>query len=140
MLETGVLDALGFTAEQRDLLEVVWHMLYAIDHGDVSAYEAACTPDLTCFEPEISPHRIDGLNFHRSLMTASRSNPGAAPIHFEMLTPSVQIYGDAGIVTYTRLRTYDDGGRMRWHSCNETRVFVRQEGQWKMAHFHRSAA
>jgi ketosteroid isomerase-like protein len=55
-----------------------------------------------------------------------------------MLTPRVQIYGDTGIVTYTRLMTYDEAGRPRWSTFNETRVYVKQAGGWKMAHFHRS--
>lgn len=133
-----MLDLYRFTAEQQALLAVVWQMLDAIDHHDTQTYEALCVPELTCFEPEICPYRIDGLAFHHSIMTQMQA--AAAPTHFEMLTPSVQIYGDAGIVTYTRLRTYDDGGTPRWHSCNETRVFVRPAGEWRMAHFHRSPA
>ena len=48
----------------------------------------------------------------------------------------IQVYDTTGIVTYTRLMTYDDGGKPRWTTFNETRVFVFQDGAWKMAHFH----
>ena len=65
-------------------------------------------------------------------------NPAMRPMRFDMLTPRAQVYGDTGIVTYTRLMTYDEGGKPRWTTCNETRVFIKQDGQWKMAHFHRS--
>jgi hypothetical protein len=34
--------------------------------------------------------------------------------------------------------TYDENGKPRWTTFNETRVFVRQGDGWKMAHFHRS--
>jgi hypothetical protein len=31
-------------------------------------------------------------------------------------------------------------GGPHWSAFNETRVFVREDGKWRMAHFHRSAA
>jgi hypothetical protein len=47
---------------------------------------------------------------------------------------------NTGIVTYTRLMTYNDGGKPRWTTANETRGFVKFENGWKMVHFHRSSA
>ena len=61
-----------------------------------------------------------------------------APARFDMVTPHVQLYGDAAIVTYTRLMSYFDDGRPRTTTANETRIYIQQEGAWRMVHFHRS--
>ncbi len=139
MLEEAVLEDARFDAEQRQLLALAWQMLDAIHTGDAAAYAALSTPDLSCYE-DVCAYRIDGLEFHLTLIRQMALNPASRPARFDMLTPRVQIYGDCGIVTYTRLMTYDEGGKPRWTTFNETRVFVRQpeEGAWKMAHFHRS--
>ena len=92
---------------------------------------------ISCYE-DVCAYRIDGLEFHLALIQQMSGSPVNRPARFDMLTPRVQIYGDTGIVTYTRLMTYDEAGRPRWTTFNETRVFVRQDGAWRMAHFHRS--
>jgi ketosteroid isomerase-like protein len=132
-----VLESAHLDAAQRELLEITWRMLEAIHIGDADAYAALSTPDLSCYE-DVCAYRIDGLEFHLALIRQMAQNPDMKPARFDMLTPRVQIYGDTGIVTYTRLMTYDEGGKPRWSTFNETRVFVRQDGAWKMAHFHRS--
>jgi ketosteroid isomerase-like protein len=139
MYETSLLDAARLDATQRELLELTWKMLHAIDTGDAPTYAKLSAPDLSCFE-DVCPHRIDGLEFHLALIRQMAQHPDNAPIRFDILSPRVQLYGATGIVTYTRLLTYDDGGRPRWKTYNETRVFVQLEGVWKMAHFHRSPA
>ena len=137
MIETALLEAAHFDATQRELLDITHRMLHAIHTGDATTYGELCTPDLTCFE-DVCQYRIDGVEFHLSLIRQMAQNADAEPKRFDMLTPQVQVYGDTGIVTYTRLMTYDRGGTPAWKTFNETRVFVQQEGKWKMAHFHRS--
>ncbi len=139
MIEEAVIQAMGFSAEQRELLVTTWLMLDAIHQGDAETYAALCAPDLTCFE-DVCPYRIDGVEFHLSLIRLMARDPANRPARFDILNPQVQLYGDTGIVTYTRLMTYDDNGRPRWTTFNETRVYVRINGAWKMAHFHRSPA
>jgi calcium/calmodulin-dependent protein kinase (CaM kinase) II len=139
MIEEAVIQAMGFSAEQRELLVTTWLMLDAIHQGDSETYAALCAPDLTCFE-DVCPYRIDGVEFHLSLIRLMARDPANRPARFDILNPQVQLYGDTGIVTYTRLMTYDDNGRPRWTTFNETRVYVRINGAWKMAHFHRSPA
>ena len=112
-------------------------MLEAIHTGNADAYGAMCTDDLSCFE-DVCAYRIDGLKFHLSLIRQMAQNPALQPTRFDILTPRIQVYGATGIVTYTRLMTYDDDGKPRWSTFNETRTFVRLDGAWKMAHFHRS--
>jgi calcium/calmodulin-dependent protein kinase (CaM kinase) II len=137
MIEEAVIQAMGIGTEQRELLVTTWLMLDAIHQGDPETYAALCAPDLTCFE-DVCPYRIDGVEFHLSLIRLMAQNPANRPARFDMLNPQVQLYGETGIVTYTRLMTYDDNGRPRWTTFNETRVYVRINGAWKMAHFHRS--
>jgi ketosteroid isomerase-like protein len=137
MVEAALLDDARFDPTQRELLQISWRMLHAIHTGDAHAYAELSMPDLSCYE-DVCPYRIDGLEFHLALIQQTSVNSALKPARFDMLTPRVQVYGDTGIVTYTRLMTYDEGGRPRWTTFNETRVFVRQDGAWKMAHFHRT--
>lgn len=138
MHESELIDSARLDETQRELLEIVWRMLDAIHSGDSATYALLCAPDLSCFE-DVCPYRIDGLEFHRDLIEQMALNPALKPTRFDILTPRVQIYGaQTGIVTYTRLMTYDEGGRPRWTTCNETRVFIKQNSAWKMVHFHRS--
>ena len=133
---SGVVFA-GLDDTQRALLQLTWELLDAIHNGDVDTYAALCTADLSCFE-DVCSYRIDGVEFHLTLMHLMTKSPENKPARFDMLSPRVQVYGDTGIVTYTRLMTYESGGSARFSTFNETRVYVRLEGSWKMAHFHRS--
>jgi ketosteroid isomerase-like protein len=137
MIESAIVEAARLDSTQRELLEITWQMLNAIHTGDATTYATLSTEDLSCFE-DVCRYRIDGLEFHLTLIRQMAQNAERKPTRFDMLNPRVQVYGETGIVTYTRLMTYDDNGQPRWTTCNETRVFVRQDGQWKMAHFHRS--
>ena len=137
MYEKSLEDDAHLDAAQRVLLATTWNMLEAIHTGNADAYGEMCTDDLSCFE-DVCPYRIDGLQFHLTLIRQMAQNPALKPTRFDILTPRIQIHGATGIVTYTRLMTYDDGGVPRWSTSNETRVFVLLAGQWRMAHFHRS--
>ncbi len=136
-MEEAILGACHFDEEQRALLHITYAMLTAIDGGDTEAYASLCTPDLSCFE-DVCRYRIDGVEFHTSLIQQMAVHSHNRPVRFDMLSPRVQIHGDAAVVTYTRLLTYDAPSSPSWRTFNETRVFVRIEGAWKMAHFHRS--
>jgi hypothetical protein len=138
MVEKSLQEAARLDAVQRELLAITWRMLDAIHTGDAVTYGARCTADLSCFE-DVCAYRIDGVEFHLELIRQMALNPALKPTRFDILTPQIQVYNDqTGIVTYTRLMTYDEGGKPRWATFNETRVFVRQDDAWKMAHFHRS--
>jgi len=138
MYEKSLEDDARLDTVQRELLAITWRMLDAIHTGNADVYAELCTDDLSCFE-DVCDYRIDGLEFHLALIRQMGQNPAMQPIRFDILTPRIQVYGGVtGIVTYTRLMTYDDNGKPRWTTFNETRTFVLQEGAWKMAHFHRS--
>jgi len=138
MYESALIDAARLDHTQRELLDITWRMLHCIDTGDSATYAALSTTDLSCFE-DVCAYRIDGVEFHLTMIEQMRENREVRPVRFDILSPRVQVYAEqTGIVTYTRLMTYIDEGRPRWVTFNETRVFIRQEDAWKMAHFHRS--
>ena len=137
MYEKALEEEARLDAAQRELLATTWRMLDAIHTGDADTYAELCTADLSCFE-DVCAYRIDGLEFHLSLIRRMAQSPALRPTRFDIVTPRIQVYGTTGIVTYTRLMTYDDSGKPRWTTSNETRVFVKQDSRWKMAHFHRS--
>lgn len=137
MLEPALLDDAGFDEGQRELLRVTATLLEAIRTGDEATYSSLCAPELSCFE-DVCPYRVDGVEFHLHLLRYAASHPERQPVRQDILTPRVQVYGETGIVTYTRLCTYEDSTGLRWTTYNETRVFVRMDGVWRMVHFHRS--
>lgn len=71
------------------------------------------------------------------------SSPAAngQPTRLDLLSPRVQLYGEAGVVTYTLLKTtIASDGSASFSTINEARVFAKIEGNWKMVHLHKSPA
>ena len=136
-MEKALFELYGMSETQQELIEVTEQMLEAINTGNVETYANLCVPELTCFE-DVCHHRIDGVEFHLSLIRQLAQSPALRPTRCDILHPAVQIYDNTAIVTYTRLMTFNDAGSPRWSTCNETRVFVREATEWKMAHFHRT--
>jgi len=124
------------TEPEAELLAITEQMLNAMYTGNSDVHRKHCMPDMSSYEWYIAPFRIDGADFHYRLIEAG----GNAPVtHLDMLTPRVQVYGDTGIVNYTLLKTVvGDGGETTFSTINETRVFVKESGTWKMAHLHKS--
>ena len=137
MYEKSMIEDARLDGVQTELLEIVWRMLEAIHTGDWETYAMYTADDLSCYE-DVCAYRIDGLEFHSALIQLMAKNPSNRPSRFDMLAPRVQLYGDTGIVTYTRLMTFDEDGKPRWQTFNESRVFCKLSGVWKMVHFHRS--
>src|SRR5579862_6637443 len=124
MYEKALSDDANLDGAQRELLEITWRMLDSIHTGDAEAYSRYTAPELSCYE-DVCAYRIDGIEFHLALIRQMALNKANQPARFDILTPRIQVYGDTGVVTYTRLITHDDGGKPRWSSYNETRVFVK---------------
>ncbi len=137
-------DAAGVEApatHESELLQLTHRLLTSIHEGDVETYRSLCMPDLTCFESDIAPYRIEAIDFHIDMMKAMKSQSAYGGLtRFDMLSPKAQIHGDCAIVTYTRLMTYAGVMPPVFRAFNESRIYVRQDGAWKMAHFHRSEA
>ncbi len=124
---------------EEEVLAITRQMLDAMYTADPEVHRRHCAEDMSSYEWYIAPNRIDGLEFHLKLIEGGGNG---APSRLDLLTPRVQVYGDTAIVNYTLLKTdFAAPGALtppKFSTINETRVFVRLEGVWKMVHLHKS--
>ena len=126
--------ALSDTVNQ--LLRLSQQMLDSIDQQDWSAYCQLCDPSLTAFEPEAVGNRVCGMDFHEFYF---KIESAGRPKQSTISSPDVRLMGDSAVVTYVRLtQRVDDEGRSTTSAQEETRIWQRQNGEWKHVHFHRS--
>ena len=121
---------------EEEVLEITRQMLNAMYTADPEVHRRHSAEDMSSYEWYIAPQRIDGVDFHLALI-AGGGNGGSSRL--DMLTPRVQVYGDTAIVNYTLLKTaFDENASSQFSTMNETRVFVKMDGVWKMVHLHKS--
>jgi len=124
---------------EEEVLAITRQMLEAMYTADPEVHRRHCAEDMSSYEWYIAPNRIDGLEFHLKLIEGGGNG---APSRLDLLTPRVQVYGDTAIVNYTLLKTdFAAPGALfppEFSTINETRVFVKLEGVWKMVHLHKS--
>ncbi|MHA2251238.1 MAG: DUF4440 domain-containing protein [Candidatus Kariarchaeaceae archaeon] len=122
-------------SETQELHDSLIKLLHSIKSSDWESYVTLTSEELTCFEPETHGHPVDGLPFHKFFF----DNPSSkSPYHIELVKPIFRIYGDVAYTTYTLLTSRMDAGKANVSRANETRIFQKIEGNWKMVHFHRS--
>jgi len=127
----------------QDLIELTRKLLASIAGGDWGTYSQLCDPSLTCFEPECNGHLVEGMDFHQFYFdNAPEPGPANPPMaHNTTVTaPHVRMLGeDAAVVSYVRLvqSMHPENGASTRQSL-ETRVWQRQDGDWKHVHCHRS--
>lgn len=138
-------------SEIRELLE---RHLGSIFDADLDTYHASCVPDLTLYEWYVTPHRIEGLPFHDFMMLEAGRDDTAgialdprpveggpadkARLRFDLANYREQRYSDAAICSYTLLISKGTAEGVIVQSYNESRVLVRQNGAWRVAHVHKS--
>lgn len=124
-------------SNEAELIDLTHRLLDAIASGDWSTYTELCDPTLSCFEPEARGHLVEGMPFHKFYFDLGGNNPGQTTI----ASPHVRMLGaDVAVVSYVRLvQRSEDGGAPGTSRFEETRVWQRQDGQWRHVHFHRSA-
>lgn len=113
--------------------------LDSIFGGDAAGYAASVTEDLSLYEWFVTPHRLDGVDFHLFMTDHSWADT-RGEWRYDLLEPKLQLYGDTAIVSYTFMLTTSGRDGLVHRTHNESRVLVRQEGQWKVAHVHKSPA
>lgn len=119
----------------REVLELTQRLLDSITQADWAAYQQLCDPSLTAFEPEAVGQLVQGMEFHRFYFDLG----GIAERHNTTLcSPHVRLLGDVAVVAYVRLLQRAGGDGPFTIGYEETRVWHRQDGQWKHVHFHRS--
>jgi calcium/calmodulin-dependent protein kinase (CaM kinase) II len=123
-------------SEIEELLQLNAQLLESIAAKDWAVYCELCDPTLTAFEPEGCGQLVEGMEFHRWYFNLP-GNPGHH--HTTMASPRVRLMGDVAVVAYVRLnqRVAADG-TPRTMAFEETRIWQKQNGQWKHVHFHRS--
>ena len=121
-----------------ELIQLTEQLLHSISSGDWDTYVRLCDPSLTAFEPEACGHLVEGMDFHRFYFDLARDQQS----HHQttLVQPHVRLVGEnVAIVCYNRLtQSLNQDGDPVSNCTEETRVWQRQEGEWKHIHFHRS--
>lgn len=124
------------SAAVEELLRLSQQLLDSIDRQEWDVYSRLCDPTLTAFEPEANGHLVAGMNFHRFYFEMDSSGRASQST---ISSPDVRLMGDTAVVTYVRLKqVVNADASAATLSCEETRVWQRQDGDWKHVHFHRS--
>jgi len=130
----------------QEIYEFLMKNLNSIRENDINAYRETTAEDLTLYEWWVTPHRIDGLPFHEFMME-SGSERGKVfgsdakqkgLSRYDLANLSVQRYGDAAVASYTLLVSTALPYGVQVAEHNESRVMVKQAGQWKVVHVHKS--
>jgi ketosteroid isomerase-like protein len=126
------------TPLETELLTLNQKLLDSIFAGDWKVYAALCADDVTCFEPEGQGHLIHGLAFHKFYFDLPAGAAHVKP-QVTMASPVVRMLGDeAALVMYTRLVQVNTPNGPATKRTEETRVWQKIAGSWKLAHLHRS--
>jgi ketosteroid isomerase-like protein len=89
--------------------------------------------DYTEFNSDYST-RIEGKATAMRLAQADDSG-SATNVASEMANHKVQVYGDVAILSYNFVgKSKDKDGKIENTRAKSTRVYVRQNGQWRMVH------
>jgi ketosteroid isomerase-like protein len=130
----------------QEIYDFLLRHLRSVQENDIPAYHETTSQDLTLYEWWVTPNRLDGLPFHEFMM-GSNAERGTvfgsdakqkAEVRFDLANLAIQRYGDTAIACYTLLisTALPDGVQVAAH--NESRVMVKQAGQWKVVHVHKS--
>ncbi len=121
---------------QEELLELTRQLLDSIAAADWETYQRLCDPTLSSFEPEGRGQAVEGLEFHRYYFELGA---GQGTRQTTMASPKVRLMGDVAVVSYVRLvQALGEDDQPTTSAFEETRVWQKQQGNWRHVHFHRS--
>lgn len=132
----------------EEIRDFLLRHLMSVQENDTQAYRETTAEELTLYEWWVTPHRIDGLPFHEFMM-GSNAQRGTvfgsdaevkAETRFDLANLHIQRYGDTAIASYTLLTSTALPKGVVVNAHNESRVMVKQQGQWKVVHVHKSPA
>lgn len=124
-----------FSEEEREIYQITLDLLHAIRRGQVDMYRELCSPSLTCIEPETSGNVVEGLDFH--LFFLSHINK-KLEYHIEILNPIIKVFNDTAYISYSLLSNIYENSSFNLKTVFETRIYNKENGKWRMVHFHRS--
>ncbi|XP_070545102.1 calcium/calmodulin-dependent protein kinase type II subunit delta-like [Ptychodera flava] len=120
---------------KEEIIRITKEMLHAIDHRDFNTYRNMTVNYLSCFEPQTKGQLVEGLDFHKYFFDRFPISDGPTTI----VNPRVHLFGtDVACIGYVRLRQRMVGSTAEVLQTQETRVWQKINGQWKLIHFHRS--
>jgi hypothetical protein len=121
---------------EQQLLDLSQQLLDSIDQQDWDTYTRLCDPALTAFEPEGAGNLIQGMPFHKFYFEMEASG---RPKQSTISSPLIRVMGECAVITYVRVvqRVTADGNAPT-SAFEETRVWEKQNGEWRHIHFHRS--
>lgn len=123
-----------FSKEEQEIYDITIELINAIRKGDVEKYKLLSSERLTAIEPESNGNIIEGLDFHIFFL----ENRSPFEYHLELLNPVIRINKDSAYIAYTLINSTLIEDDFELQSFNETRIFFKEDGNWKMIHFHRS--
>ncbi len=125
---------------ENEILAFLDKHLRSVFARDVETYAATTSEELSLYEWWVTPHRLDGLDFHLFMIEQGWSGTTGA-FRYDLLEPRVQIYGDTAVVSYTfMLSQVQEEGGIKHSTHNESRVLVYDEEGWRVVHVHKSPA
>ena len=124
---------------EQEIWGVLQRHLDSIFTGDSKTYAETTAKDLSLYEWWVTPHRQDGLDFHK-FMIDNRWSGAGDKWRYDLLEKRCQRYGDTAIVSYTFLLSIASDSGIKHQMHNESRVLVKLSGAWKVVHVHKSPA
>src|SRR5262245_27549927 len=121
--------------EQEIILSLTRQLLEAIAAKDWNAYQHLTDASISCFEPEACGQLVIGWPFHQFYF---QLGGGSRPGNVTIAQPHVRMMGDVAVVAFVRLNQTIGPDGPQTVAFEETRVWHKQNGNWKHVHFHRS--
>jgi ketosteroid isomerase-like protein len=127
------LPAVVIAGTEEEVIKVTYSQWNAEIAGDTDKAASILADDYTEFNQNY-PTLIDGKALNKRLADAMAEGGGSF-LAGEMANEKVQVYGNVAILTYNFLGvTKDAEGETSPMLAKSTRVYVKQDGEWKLVH------
>lgn len=120
---------------ENEVILATIRLLRAIDESDWETYASLCEENLTCFEPEACGQLVGGLDFHKTYFGSEKG-----VVKSTICRPHVVALSEtAFMIAYSRLVQIEvSEGGFKTAQFEETRIWRKGAGGWKLIHLHRS--
>lgn len=122
---------------EKEIWDFLQRHIQSIFTKDVATYEATTAVDLSLYEWFITPHRQDGLDFHRFMIDHSWAGTDG-DFRYDLWEPRLQLYGNTAVVSYTFMLSIATEAGIQHRTHNESRVLIKGDDGWKIVHVHKS--
>jgi len=127
------LPAIAGAGTEEEVIKITHAQWAAEIAKDADASAAILADDYTEFNANF-PIRLDGKPLYTRL-TDALAEGGGNMLAGEMANAKVQAYGDVAVLTYNFVGvTQDADGTTEPMLAKSTRVYVKQNGTWKLVH------